>query len=420
MNIIFQQLESNARYYCRSWPTDFCRAKLHEVFDGTGSRFLDFFAGAGALNYGHNHPVLKQAVIEYLQADGIVHSLDMHTQAKREFLEVFQSLALSRLKDRYKIMFTGPTGADAIEAAARLAKKVTGRLKLAACRGGYHGMTAGALALSSGVRFERAAFPSFAQDTVFLPFDSGSDASREYADAVEASLNDVAETPAALVYETVQGEGGVNVAPGESLRTLESICRKRGILTIQDDIQMGCGRTGPFFSSEHYGLRPDLIVLSKSIGAFGVPLSLVLLKAELDIWEPGEHTGTFRGQDLAFVAGRAALEHYWTTPELENETRRKGTVVSAVLSSLRSRWPEHVCSTRGRGLMHGVELKSPKLAAEAVRAAFERGLLVERAGREKQVIKISPPLTIPEDSLTEGLGLLADALDSVIQRHLPQ
>lgn len=420
MNDIYQQLESNARYYCRSWPTGFCSAKLHEVFDEAGRRYIDFFAGAGALNYGHNNPVLKRVVIDYLEADGIVHSLDMHTQAKREFLEVFQALALNRLTDRYKVMFTGPTGADAIEAAARLAKKVTGRLKVAACRGGYHGMTAGALALSSGVRFERAAFPSFAQDTVFLPFDSGSDASRGYADELETSLNGVAKVPAALVYETIQAEGGVMVAPGESLRTLEAICRTRGILTIQDDIQMGCGRAGPFFSSEQHGLRPDLIVLSKSIGGFGVPLSLVLIKAELDIWEPGEHTGTFRGQDLAFVAGRAALEHYWTTPDLENETRRKGRLVSTALSSVQSRWPEHVCSARGRGLMHGVELTSPKLAADAVSAAFERGLLVERAGREKQVIKISPPLTIPEDSLAEGLGLLADALDSAIRKHCSQ
>lgn len=415
LNHIYQQIESNARSYCRSWPVSFHQARGHQVFDETGRGYIDFFAGAGALNYGHNNPVLKQAVISYLQEDGIVHSLDMHTRAKREFLETFQSLALSRLKDTYKIMFTGPTGTDAVEAALRLARKVTRRLKIAACSGGYHGMTAGALALSSGPRFERDTFPTFAQNSIFLPFDSGAEASASYADEVTAILDGAAEPPAALIYETIQGEGGVNVAPGESLRTLEAICRERGILTIQDDIQMGCGRTGPFFSSELHALSPDIIVLSKSIGAFGVPLSLVLIKSEFDLfWNPGEHVGTFRGQDLAFVAGKTALQHYWLTSTLENDTQVKGALVSEALSALQHDWPDQVLDIRGTGLMHGLEMATPELAAATMKAAFARGLLVERSGREKKIIKISPPLTIDSEGLTEGLSLLKEALGATL------
>ncbi len=391
-------------------------AKGHQVFDESGKAYVDFFAGAGALNYGHNHAAMKQAVMAYIQDDGIVQSLDMNSWAKQEFLEVFESRALSRLRDRYKVMFTGPTGTDAVEAAVRLAKKVTGRLKIASLRGGFHGMTAGALALSPEGRFEQNMFESFAKNTVVLPFDTGMCEQPEYASAVNTIMNKTGEAPAALVYETIQGEGGIRLAATESLRKLESICQQRGILTILDDIQMGCGRTGPFFSSESHGLRPDIIVLSKSIGGFGVPLSLVLIKPELDIWEPGEHSGTFRGQDLAFVAGKAALEHFWATPELEEATHRKGEIVSQHIEGLKREMPEQVCDVRGRGLIHGIELTSAKLAADTIKTAFERGLLMERAGRDKRVLKISPPLTVTDDGLEEGMAILEDALRHAVGR----
>src|SRR4051812_12497396 len=282
----FERLESEVRSYSRSFPTVFRRAVGSRLVDEAGREYLDFFAGAGALNYGHNHPVLKRALIEYLLADGITHGLDMATSAKREFLEAFDEIILRPRGLAYKLQFPGPGGANAVEAALKLARKVTGRTGVVGFGGSFHGMTLGALAVT-GSAGPRASAHVPLRDATILPFEGPLDA---YGDT----------PPAAFIVETVQGEGGVNVTGAEWLRALERLARELGALLIVDDIQAGCERCGSFFSLGGGGLGPAMVALPKPPGGFALPLALTLIRPDLDVWSPGEHNGTFRGLNLAF------------------------------------------------------------------------------------------------------------------------
>ncbi|OLF08975.1 diaminobutyrate--2-oxoglutarate transaminase [Actinophytocola xanthii] len=407
---VFQSVESEVRSYCRGWPVVFDRATGSWLYDEDGRGYLDFFAGAGALNYGHNNPVLKRALLDYLERDGVTQGLDMHTVAKRAFLETFAEVVLGPRDLDYKIMFPGPAGANAVEAALKLARKVTGRQSVVHFTNAFHGMTLGALAVT-GNALKRGGAGVPLVHAVPMPYDGYLDG--ESFRWFERLLEDAGSgltRPAAVIVETVQGEGGVNVARDGWLRMLADLCRREGMLLIVDDVQMGCGRTGPFFSFEPAGITPDIVCLSKAIGGYGLPLALTMFRPALDVWKPGEHDGTFRGVNPSFVAATEALRTYWRDDRLEKGTLAKGEQVGRALTELATAFPGTPMVPRGRGLARGLALPSGELAGQVCRAAFARGLLVETAGPAGEVVKIMPPLTIGEDELVQGLAVLAEAV----------
>ncbi|MFJ5707465.1 diaminobutyrate--2-oxoglutarate transaminase [Streptomyces sp. NPDC093105] len=404
---VFETVESEVRSYCRSWPTVFERATGSRLFDEHGRPFLDFFAGAGSLNYGHNNPALKRPLLDYLGGDGITHGLDMSTTAKRRFLETFRETVLAPRGLPYKVMFPGPTGTNAVEAALKLARKVTGRTTVVSFTNAFHGMSLGSLALT-GNAGKRAGAGVPLSHTAQMPYDhylGGRVPDFLWFERLLEDSGSGLDHPAAVIVETVQGEGGVNAARAEWLRGLADLCRRRDMLLIVDDIQMGCGRTGDFFSFEEAGITPDVVTLSKSISGYGLPMSLCLFRDELDVWEPGEHNGTFRGNNPAFVTATAALDTYWRDTTLRDRTLRRAATVEAALGELGDG-----SAPRGRGLVWGLEFADGERARAVCRRAFELGLLVETSGPGDEVVKLLPPLTVTDDELHEGLGILARAV----------
>jgi diaminobutyrate-2-oxoglutarate transaminase len=405
----FERLESSVRSYCRSFPTVFTTASGSTLHDQKGRSYIDFLAGAGTLNYGHNHPALKEALLDYIAGDNVVHSLDLHTAAKERFLEKFDRLVLKPRKLEYVVQFTGPTGTNAVEAALKVARKITKRNNVIAFTNAFHGVTIGALACT-GNRSQRGAAGVELTGVTRMPYDGylgpGVD-TVDYLDRVLADDSSGVDIPAAVIVETIQGEGGINVASAEWLRRLEKVCRRHGVLLIVDDIQAGCGRTGQFFSFEEAGIRPDIVTLSKSLSGYGLPFAVVLMRGELDCWDPGEHNGTFRGHNLAFVTAAAALETFWTNDEFEREVRRKGEIIGSRLDELGKRFG---FPTTGRGMMRGIHVESGSLARDVSRRSYEDGLIIETSGARGQVVKILCPLTTPDDQLGRGLDIMARAL----------
>lgn len=412
---VFESLESEVRSYCRGWPTVFQKASGSHLYDENGRAFLDFFAGAGTLNYGHNNPLLKERLITYLADDNLVHSLDMHTVAKRDFLETFQEVILAPRGLDYKVQFPGPAGTNAVEAALKLARKYTGRETIVSFTNAFHGMSLGALAVT-GNSMKRSGAGIPLNHAVRMPFDNYLDGRTPDFLFFERLLGDSGsglDTPAAVIVETVQGEGGLNAASPEWLRGLADLCRRQDILLIVDDIQMGCGRTGPFFSFEDAGIVPDIVCLSKSLSGYGLPFAVTLLRPELDVWEPGEHNGTFRGPGPAFVTAAAAMD-FWTDEGMEKETLAKRDQIEGALQGIAAVHPERITGTRGRGMAQGIAFAEPEKAPAVCRAAFDRGLLMETSGPEDEVAKLLPPLTTTPAELSEGLQILADSVDAVL------
>ncbi|MBS4099368.1 MAG: diaminobutyrate--2-oxoglutarate transaminase [Sulfuricella sp.] len=411
---IFQRRESEVRSYCRSFPVLFSGAKGSFLFDEQGNRYLDFLSGAGSLNYGHNNPAIKQAVIEYLQGDNILHSLDLSTVAKKRFLERFSSVVLEPRGMDYKVQFTGPTGANAVEAALKLARLVKRRSNVIAFTNGYHGLSSGALAVTGNSFYRSEAF-IHRNNVSFLPFDGYFGGDVDTVAYLRRFLGDSGsgvDLPAAVILETIQAEGGVNVASLLWLRDMAALCKEFDILLIVDDIQVGNGRTGSFFSFEEAGIAPDMIVLSKSIGGIGLPIALVLLKPEHDVWKPGEHTGTFRGNNLAFVAATEALS-YWENAALAQEVRRKGLLLRDRLEDIRAGNPALITGVRGKGLIYGLEFAAEAVCKAVSGEAFARQLVIERCGPKDNVLKFLPPLTIAEEDLLHGVAVVAESVASV-------
>ncbi|MGW0467223.1 diaminobutyrate--2-oxoglutarate transaminase [Streptomyces sp. NPDC003027] len=413
---VFETLESEVRSYCRGWPTVFDRAQGARLVDENGRDYLDFFAGAGSLNYGHNNPVLKRALIDYLERDGITHGLDMATTAKRAFLETFQEVVLEPRSLPYKVMFPGPTGTNAVEAALKLARKVKGRESVVSFTNAFHGMSLGSLAVT-GNAFKRAGAGIPLVHGTPMPFDHYLDGQVPDFLWFERLLEDQGSglnKPAAVIVETVQGEGGINVARSQWLRALADLCKRQDMLLIVDDIQMGCGRTGAFFSFEEAGITPDIVTLSKSISGYGLPMSLCLFRPELDLWEPGEHNGTFRGNNPAFVTATAALDAYWADGQMEKQTLARGEQVEQALLALCEENSADGAHFRGRGLVWGLEFADRTRAAKVCARAFELGLLLETSGPESQVVKMLPSLTITPEELDEGLRTLSRAVHETV------
>ncbi len=412
---VFEQYESEVRSYCRAFPTIFTRAKGSYIEAENGRRYLDFFAGAGALNYGHSPDFIRDRLIAYLQNDGIMHALDMYTDAKGHFIETLQQNILLPRKLDYRIQFTGPTGTNAVEAALKIARKIKGRQNIFAFQGGFHGMTLGSLACT-GNQYNRKGAGTTLPNVTFMPYPFGAMANIDtiaYIDAVLSDPSSGIEKPAAMLLETVQAEGGVVVAPVEWLQKIRALCDKHDIIMIVDDIQVGCGRTGHFFSFERVaGLQPDIVTLSKSISGCGLPLAIVLLKPELDKWGPGEHNGTFRGNQLAFVSGAAALE-MWPQLQIEQQVQKKSQVLQQVSRQLIERFDDRL-QLRGIGMIWGIDfsaMEDPDLIERVLKTCFENGLILENCGRKGQVMKFLPPLVTTEQELREGLDIIQHAME---------
>jgi diaminobutyrate-2-oxoglutarate transaminase len=413
---IFANRESAVRSYCRTWPVVFDRAVGSWLYDEHDRGYLDFFAGASALNYGHNNPVLKRALIDYLAADRVTHSLDMYTAAKREFLTALDEIILTPRQLDYRVQFPGPGGANAVEAALKLARKVTGRTDIVAFDGAFHGATLGALAVT-GNALHRGSSGVPLTHAMSLPYVSGDDPADLGPGWLERQLGGAMglrpDVPAGVIIEVVQGEGGINMARLDWLQGLAEDCQRHGIVLIVDDVQMGCGRTGPFFSFEPASITPDIVCLSKSIGGYGLPLALTLIRPDMDIWKPGEHNGTFRGVNPAFVTGATALRTYWSDAAMQRCTLARGERIADALAELCASVPRTKIQPRGRGMAYGLAFEHGGLAGKVSSRAFECGLLVETCGQAGEVVKLLPPLTMTEAELDHGLALLAEAVRTV-------
>jgi diaminobutyrate-2-oxoglutarate transaminase len=411
---VFEDLESQVRIYCRQWPTVFSTARGSRIRDERGIEYIDFFAGAGSLNYGHNNPRLKEALLHYLQEDAIVQSLDMYTTAKRDFLQAFKQRILGPRGIDMRVQFSGPSGTTAVEAAIRLARKYTGRRPILSFENAFHGMSLGALALNPQAAGEMA---QLCPHTLVASYDDESVAVSHSLASVENLLSGPdTELPAACILETVQGEGGIYAARHSWIKGLADLCLSRGVLLIIDDIQVGCGRTGSFFSFEQSGILPDIVCLSKSISGYGLPLALTLLRPELDIWNPGEHTGTFRGSNPSFVTATAALD-FWQDPAFLNGISTAGIRLEKESRSLAAEYSDAISRVRGRGMVWGLVCRESDVARSICERAFANRLLIERSGRDGNVIKLMPPLNISEADMSLGLDALRESVKASIEHR---
>jgi diaminobutyrate-2-oxoglutarate transaminase len=411
---IYEQLESNVRGYCRSFPVTFSRARNAVLTDTDGNDYIDFLGGAGTLNYGHNNPVFKEALIDYIQSDSVTHGLDMHTEAKTAFLQAFNEHILKPRKMDYKIQFTGPTGTNAVEAALKIVRKNTGRQTVVSFTNGFHGVTQGAVAVTANSYYKNAVGMPL-PGVQFMPYDGylGDFNTLHYFEKALQDKSSGLGHPAAVIVECIQGEGGLNAASEAWLLGLQALCKRYDMLLIVDDIQAGCGRSGTFFSFEEFGLQPDVITLSKSLSGYGLPMAVVLMKEELDTWKPGEHNGTFRGNNHAFVTARKAIETYWADDSFSKSVKHKAHVLRQRLKEIQA---EHggQLKHKGRGIMQGLECADGKLANRITELAFERGLIIETSGSDGQVVKILTPLTIEEELLLKGLDILDSCIGDVM------
>ena len=415
---IFEDLESDVQSYARSFPVIFDRAEGAHIYDQDGKAYLDFLSGAGSLNYGHNNPVLRRKLIEYIEYGGITHSLDLHTSAKERFLDALNRVIFEPRDMRYVVQFTGPTGTNAVEAALKLARNIKGRHNIISFTNGFHGVSLGAMA-ATGNSHHRDASGIPLSGVTALPYDGYLGDEVDTIDLLEKMLSDSSsgvDQPAAAIVETIQGEGGLNVAGAEWLRRLEAVCRKHDMLLIVDDIQSGCGRSGRFFSFEEAGISPDMVTMSKSLSGYGLPFAVLLIKAQYDRWKPGEHNGTFRGNNHAFVTAATALLTYWSDDAFAEDVRRKAGILADRLDEIAEKCAEGAVSPKGRGMMRGLSFARPKQASETARRAFKDSLIIETSGAESQVVKCLPPLTITDTELEKGLTILENAALDVVGR----
>lgn len=415
MNETFEKYESNIRSYCRKWPVEFVSAKGSIYKDTEGNEYIDFFDGAGASNYGHNPDYIKEKLIKYLESDGIVHALDMYTVPKENFINYFEEKILKPRKLDYKIAFPGPTGTNSIELALKLARKVKQRPYIWAFTGAFHGMTLGALALTTESAARKAAGVPL-NYTVHIPAPysmGGNFDSIAYMEQLLSDDHSGYEKPAAIIIETVQQEGGIHVFSKEFLKDLRALCDKYDILLICDEVQIGCSRSGTFFSFERADIVPDIVCMSKSIGGYGIPFAITLFKKELDVFKPGEHNGTFRGCQLSMVAGLAALE-MTVEQDIPAQVKRKEKIVKEYLDKEIKPLLKGKMEIRGIGLSWGIEFNDGKLARAVLDKCFEKKLIIELAGSYDSVLKIMPSLVIEDELLLKGLNIVKESIQEVI------
>nr|WP_237267480.1 diaminobutyrate--2-oxoglutarate transaminase [Sulfitobacter alexandrii] len=415
---IFTRRESEARSYCRGMDNMFVKAQGAEMFDQNGKRYIDFLAGCSSLNYGHNDPDMKSALVDHITNDGIAHGLDFHSDAKAAFLKAYEDHILTPRGMDYKIMMTGPTGTNAVEAAIKLARKVTGRRNVISFTNGFHGMTMGALSLTGNTDKRGGAGSGTLGDVTHMPFEGSLGENVDTLELIEAMLSNPSsgiDAPAAFIFEPIQGEGGLNAASDAWMQGVEKIARKHGALLIVDDIQAGCGRSGSFFSFEASGIKPDMITQAKSLSGFGLPFAALLIRPDHDIWKPAEHNGTFRGNTHAFVTARIAIEKFWSDKTFEKEIASKSVMLTTALQEVADLVPG--ASLKGRGMMQGVDVGSGDLAGAICARAYEHGLVIETSGANDEVIKFLAPLTISSELMREGFDILISATKEVVESH---
>ena len=420
---IFEQRESNVRGYSRVYPVTFTTAKNARQTDDTGKEYIDFFAGAGVLNFGHNNEAMINAMIDYMKNDGVLHSLDMQTSAKAEFMQTFTNLILEPRNMPHRIQFMGPTGTNAVEAAMKIARRATGRTEILAFSQGFHGMTLGSLAATaneyfrnaSGVPLNHVRHEAFGCDVPCSGCNQG--CGLEALDHLRARYLNTSSgmgKPAAILLETIQAEGGVNVAGKEWMKSVAALAKELGAVLIIDDIQVGCGRTGNYFSFDDLGVMPDIVCMAKGVGGIGTPMAMNLVHPELDKhWSPGEHTGTFRGQNLSFVAGKVALD-YFRNDDFMKEVKDKSVLVDQYLQPLLH--ADKSLQLRGKGMIFGLDMGSGERSAAVVQECFKKGLIIAACGTGGKVLKIIPPLTIPKSDLIAGLEILTESVRSVMEK----
>ncbi len=431
------QLESNARSYPRRIPIAIAQAQGMYVKDTEGHLYLDCLAGAGTLALGHNHPVIHKALYQHLESGQPLHTLDITTPVKDQFIQdIFDILPLSFAK-RARIQFCGPTGADAVEAALKLVKTATGRNTILPFAGGYHGMTHGALSIMGNIS-TKSPISNLMGNVQFLPYPyayrcpfglSGQQSIDTHLRFIENVLSDPESgvpAPAAVILEAVQGEGGAIPAPIEWLQGIRRLTQKYDIPLILDEIQTGIGRTGHMFAFEHADITPDVIVISKAIGG-GLPLSVIIYDESLDSWQPGAHTGTFRGNQLAMAAGSATLD-YIQAHQLDKHAGQMGQRLMQHLQAIQQDYPA-IGDVRGRGLMIGIEIVDtqqaadnlgshpthPRLASEIQRQCLALGLILELGGRHGSTVRLLPPLIVTQTEVDRIAQILRQAIHTALQ-----
>jgi diaminobutyrate-2-oxoglutarate transaminase len=360
---------------------------------------------------------MRDALVQYISEGNIAHGLDMHTGAKEEFLKAYEECILKpRGMDDYVVMFTGPTGANAVEATMKLARLSTGRQTIVHFSNSFHGMTLGALSITCN-RGKRAGAGVPLNHTAVTPFDGYEGDNADSTEALDRLLSDPSsgiDMPAAVIVECIQGEGGLRAAGAEWLRNLEKVCRKHGVLLIADDIQAGCGRSGDYFAFEEAGIKPDMITQAKSISGFGLPFAMVLVKREHDIFKPAQHNGTFRGNNHAFVTAKVALEKFWKDDSFSKSVKAKGQLLRQRFEAMAERYAkEGDLSLRGRGLMQGIVFPNGEEADKVTEECFARGLIIETSGGNDEVVKVLCALTISEEDLNHGLDILEASIAKV-------
>ena len=425
--------ESNARSYPRRIPLALKRAKGIYVEDVEGRRFIDCLAGAGTLALGHNHAVVIEAIRQVLADELPLHTLDLTTPVKDQFVQDLFALLPQGLAGEAKIQFCGPTGTDAVEAALKLVRTATGRSTVLSFQGGYHGMSQGALSLMGSLAPKKPMAALLGSGVQFMPYPydyrcpfglGGAQGVKVNLSYLENLLSDPeagVELPAAVIVEAVQGEGGVIPADLDWLRGLRRITEKAGVALIVDEIQSGFGRTGKMFAFEHAGIIPDVVVMSKAIGG-SLPLAVVVYRDWLDTWLPGAHAGTFRGNQMAMAAGSAVMR-YLTEHRVCEHATAMGERLGEHLRILQRDYP-HLGDIRGRGLMLGVELVDPngardiqghppvhrQLAPQVQRECLKRGLILELGGRHGSVVRFLPPLVITAAEIDRVAEIFGRAL----------
>ncbi len=413
---IFEKNESGVRTYCRKFPECFDKGENSIMYTSSGKRYVDFFAGAGALNFGHNNPYIKGKIVDYLKEDNIIQGLDFYTPVTEHFLKTMRDKYFEPNNYDYRIMLCNASGANSVEAALKLARKNKNRTNIFAFTGSYHGQSLGALAATSGVHGRGGAGVPL-NDVTFIPYATDletEDASLDYIRWVLTDDHCGIDKPAAFLLECVQGEGGIKIASTRWLQEVRKICDEHDILMICDEIQSGVGRTGDYFSWERADIEPDMITVSKSVGGFGIPVAFLFVKPELDIFTPGEHTGTFRGNQLALLGAAATME-FFVDNKIDEDVKRKGKIVEQFMKERILPIDERL-EARGLGLFWGIDFsKIDSRLTDALREeCFKNHLVIDSCGREGCVIKLLSPLTIEDEVLYEGLDILEKSTKAIL------
>lgn len=432
--------ESNARSYPRKFPFALVKAKGSWVEDIEGNKYLDFLCGAGTLALGHNFDELNQAMIELLSSDFPLHTLDLTTPVKDEFVHTVISHLPEELAKNCKIQFCSPSGTDATDAALKLCKTATGRSSVIAFQGGFHGMGHGALSCTGNLGAKNKVqglmpgvqhfpFPNSYRSPFGLTGEANINACCEYFERTLKDVESGITKPAAVIIEPIQGEGGVNVAPVKFLQTVRRVTKELGIPMIVDEIQCGMGRSGKLFAFEYADIVPDVILCSKAIGG-SQPLSIVIYNKDLDLWQPGAHTGTFRGNQLAMKAGTIVLNTV-SKPEFLNEVVQKGQKIMDRMNDLKSK-VKIIGDVRGKGLMIGCEFVNPKETADAngifpangeaaakiQKLCFENKLIMEKGGRGGSVMRCLCALNVTDSEIDTAMDIFEKAVLEINKEYL--